>query len=86
MKGVTASCWPPLSWVSKLPCEESGYLEAAILREAMWKDTLFCFGNGRLYHETDILFVRSLFNAGLLQEFHRPLAYRVMSLNELTKK
>ena len=29
-------------------CEESGYLEAAILRETMWKDSLFCLGNGRL--------------------------------------
>ena len=27
-------------------CEESGYLEAAILRETMWKDSLFCLGNG----------------------------------------
>ena len=40
----------------------------------------------RLYFETDILFVSSLFNTGLLQEFHKLLAYRVMSLNEPIKK
>ena len=40
----------------------------------------------RLCYETDILFVSSLFNTGLLQEFHKPLAYRVMSLNEPIKK
>lgn len=41
---------------------------------------------GKLCSETEFVFASSLFNIGLLQEFYKPIVYRIISLDKPIKK